>query len=136
MLEHQYYALAACLVLFAAALAYSAKSAREYHIWYKKEKEEAKARDLLKKMQSTGEAPLDLGTGDGKTESLSEERAVARKACPFAKFAEDGAKCPVSGESNSLSDSENEGEKESGTASDSGALQYPSIPGKSTVNGI
>ena len=42
MLEHQYYALAACLVLFAAALAYSAKSAREYHIWYKKEKEEAK----------------------------------------------------------------------------------------------
>ena len=80
MLEHQYYALAACLVLFAAALAYSAKSAREYHIWYKKEKEEAKARDLLKKMQSTGEAPLDLGTGDGKTESLSEERAVARKA--------------------------------------------------------
>ena len=50
MLEHQYYALAACLVLFAAALACSAGVQVSFGI---KEKEEAKP-VTWKKMQSTG----------------------------------------------------------------------------------
>jgi hypothetical protein len=97
MLEHQYYALGACLALFAAALAYSARAARAYHSWYKKQKDQARARDLLKKMQAAGEVPSPFSS---PAPHVSEEQAVARRACPFAKWAQESTTCPVSGASN------------------------------------
>ena len=131
MLEHQYYAFGACLVLFALALVYSARGARAYHLWYKKQKDQARARDMLKKMQDAGEAP-----SSSSDRYVSEEQAVARKACPFAKWAQESASCPVSGASKaSLLSDNNETKKKRMTKDreDKGDTQDAVAPGRPSV---
>ena len=112
MLDNQWWALGACLLLFAWALRYSARAAHDYHIWYKNEKDQAKARDLFRKLQQSGVALPPVakeGTNcnsekkaarNEDPDNISEEQRVARRACPFAIFAQRGAKCPVSGKTN------------------------------------
>ena len=124
MLLPQLFALAACVVVFLFGLAYSADLAHWYHNWYKKEKEAAKARDMMNKLKSSQPS----GHSD-KNENISEEQAVARAACPFAKFAERGSVCPVSGESNK-DDHNRAKDSLQGESSSSGRPEVPMHPRK------
>ena len=124
MLLPQLLALAACVVVFLFGLAYSADLAHWYHNWYKKEKEAAKARDMLNKLKSS--KPSALGE---ESKTISEEQAVARAACPFAKFAEKGSVCPVSGESNK-NDQDNTKDSLQGGPQSSGRPEVPTHPRK------